>query len=339
MVGLALLVFPFRSPAPLVFIHGEGWIYEVPKPLSKFSFGSGPAAPGFTQVTPAMTYSNQPGFGFEPGADLKSVTSADSWTIHAITSDKPFFFSVALPEGSYLITVILGNPQSPAETTVNAELRRLMLQQIHTDAGQFRTNSFVVNLRQPAIAGGGQVRLKDRERAEEKWAWDDRLTLEFDGTHPSISSLLINPANPLPTLFLLGDSTVCDQPGEPYNSWGQMITRFFQPVVAVANHSESGESVASALGAGRFQKVWSLMKNGDYLFVQFGHNDMKSQAANALQTYTDDLRRVVDETRARGGIPVLCTPVSRRSFDARRGWGARLPIVQVVTQSAADPRR
>ena len=51
-----------------------------------------------------MTYSNQPGFGFEPGSDLKSVTSADHPSIHAITSDKPFFFSVALLEGNYLIT-------------------------------------------------------------------------------------------------------------------------------------------------------------------------------------------------------------------------------------------
>ena len=316
MFGLAVLVFPFSSQAPLVFLPGLGWNYESPSSPFKFSFGSAPAPPGFTQVTPDMIYSDQAGFGFEPGADLKSVAGSGNPSSHAITSDKPFFFSVALMEGSYMVTVTLGNPHTAAETTVNAEVRRLMLQQIHTEAGQFQTNSFIVNLRQPAIVSGGRVRLKDRERTSEKWAWDDRLTLEFTGLHPGISSLVITPANNLPTLFLLGDSTVCDQPGEPYNSWGQMITRFFQPVVAVANHAESGESVASSLSAGRFEKVWGLMKNGDYLFVQFGHNDMKSQAANALQSYTGDLRRVVDETRLRGGFPVLCTPVSRRSFDA-----------------------
>src|SRR5215472_11150132 len=113
----------------------------------------------------------------------------------------------------------------------------------------------------------------------------------------------------------MGDSTVCDQPTEPYNSWGQMITRFFKPVIAVSNQAESGESVAGALAKGRFAKIWGDMKRGDHLFVQFGHNDMKSTAADALERYTDDLRHVVDETRRRGGIPVLLTPVSRRSFN------------------------
>ncbi len=114
----------------------------------------------------------------------------------------------------------------------------------------------------------------------------------------------IQPAN-VPTLFLIGDSTVCDQPGEPFNSWGQMITRFFKPELAVANHAESGEAIASSLSAGRFKKIWGVMKPGDYLFVQFGHNDMKSQAPSALQTYTDDLRQIVDDTRARGGFRPL----------------------------------
>jgi lysophospholipase L1-like esterase len=305
----------------------------------KFSFGS-PAGPDGTPVAPGMTYSNQPGFGFEPGADVKSVAGSGNTPGHAITSDKPFFFSVAVPEGNYLVAVTLGNPQSAAETTVDAELRRLMLQQIHTEAGQFQTCSFIVNVRQPVIAGGGQVRLKDREKTSEKWAWDDRLTLEFNGAHPSVSALEIKPAD-VPTLFILGDSTVCDQSGEPFNSWGQMIPRFFKPVIAVANHAESGESVASSLGAGRFQKVWSLMKNGDYLFVQYGHNDMKSQAANALQTYTDDLRRVVDQTRSRGGVPVLCTPVSRRSFDAggkiSNSFGGYPDAVRLVAKEKEVP--
>ena len=114
----------------------------------------------------------------------------------------------------------------------------------------------------------------------------------------------------------MGDSTVCDQPREPFNSWGQMITRFFKPSIAVSNQAESGESVAGALAKSRLDKIWADMKPGDYLFMQFGHNDMKSTAPDALERYTSDLRRVVDETRKRGGIPVLFTPVSRRSFDA-----------------------
>jgi len=307
--------------------------------LRKFAFGATPL-PGWVQVTPATTYSNPPGFGFEPGADLKSVQGAGGALAQAITGDKPFFFSVALPEGNYKVVVTLGNPQANTETTVSAELRRLMLQQIHTETGQFQTCSFIVNIRQPEIAGGGQVRLKDREKTSEKWAWDERLTLEFNGLHPSVSGLEVQAAN-VPTLFLMGDSTVCDQPGEPYNSWGQMITRFFKPELAVANHAESGEAIASSLSAGRFKKIWGVMKPGDYLFVQFGHNDMKSQAANALQNYTDDLRQIVDDTRARGGFPVLCTSVSRCSFDANgkisNSFGGYPDAVRLVAKEKNVP--
>jgi lysophospholipase L1-like esterase len=281
----------------------------------KFSFGA--PTPGYTLVLPDMTYSNQPGFGFEPGAALKPVNGSGNKAArnHAIAGDKLFYFSVAVPEGNYKVTVTLGNPAAAAETTVNAELRRLMLQQVHTVAGQFQTRSFVVNVRRAAISTGGRVRLKDREKTSEAWAWDDKLTLEFLGANPSVSTVQIEKVA-VPTVFVAGDSTVCDQPGEPYNSWGQMLPRFLKPVVAVANHAESGESIASSLGAGRFDKIWSQMKKGDYLFVQYGHNDMKSTATNALQSYHDNLGRIVDRARSLGGIPVICTPVSRRTFDS-----------------------
>jgi lysophospholipase L1-like esterase len=119
----------------------------------------------------------------------------------------------------------------------------------------------------------------------------------------------------VPTVYLLGDSTMCDQPLEPFNSWGQMLTRFLKPELGVANHAESGESLAGALSARRVAKILSEIQKGDYLFVQFGHNDMKSTAPDALQTYTSDMRRLVDDARARGAVPVLVTSVSRRTFD------------------------
>jgi lysophospholipase L1-like esterase len=276
----------------------------------KFSFGQ--TAAGYATVMPDSIYAKAPGYGFEPGATVKAV---EGKTFAAVSSDKLFYFSVAVPEGNYKVTVGLGNPAAASETTVNAELRRLMLQQIHTDANQFQTRSFLVNVRQAAISTGGQVRLKDREKAAEAWAWDDKLTLEFLGVNPSVSTVEIEAAD-VPTVFVIGDSTVCDQPSEPFNSWGQMLPRFFKPVVAVANHAESGESVASSLGAGRFNKIWSQMKKGDYLIMQYGHNDMKAAGANALQSYHDNLGNVVDKARSLGGIPVICTPVSRHTFGA-----------------------
>ena len=301
-----------------------------------YSFGPS-AVPGYRRVAPDSAYSETAGFGFDLGSvvelaprDSSSITSGGYSTGK---DGKPFFFSVAVPEGNYKVTATLGDMAAPTETSILAELRRLMIEGVRTEAGTVATRSFVVNVRRPAISLGGQVRLNAREQSTEARAWDDVLTLEFNGPRTALISLQIEKVN-LPTLWLMGDSTVCDQPVEPYNSWGQTITRFFKPDIAIANHAESGESVAGALGARRFDKIWSEIKSGDYLFVQFSHNDMKSTAPNALETFTSNLRRIVEETRKHEGLPVLFTPVSRRSFDANgritnsfRGYADAIKLV------------
>ena len=269
----------------------------------KFDFGPG------TRL-PQKIYDREAGFGFEPGAEVACVNGF-------CTSEKPFYFSVALPEGNYNVTVTLGNAQVDSVTTVKAELRRLMLEKVATRRGKFEKRTFTVNVRTPQIAGDGEVKLKDREKTTETWAWDEKLTLEFDGSRPSVRAIEIRRANDVPTIYLLGDSTVADQPLEPYNSWGQMLTRFFKPGVAIANHAESGESLRSSLGAKRLDKVLSVMKAGDYLFIQYGHNDEKEkgEGVGAFTTYKSDLKKFVVGVRQRGGLPVLVTPVQRRTFD------------------------
>jgi hypothetical protein len=92
-----------------------------------------------------------------------------------------------------------------------------------------------------------------------------------------------------------------------------MMPRFFRPDVAVANYAESGESIKSSLGANRFHKIFSTMRAGDYLFVQFGHNDMKDKATNALETYRANLKKLIARTRELGGTPVLITSMERKS--------------------------
>jgi lysophospholipase L1-like esterase len=131
-----------------------------------------------------------------------------------------------------------------------------------------------------------------------------------------VDSIEIERTN-VPTIFLLGDSTVCDQPLEPYASWGQMLTRFFDSEVAIANHAESGESLRSSLSAKRLDKVLSLMKPGDYLLIQYGHNDEKEkgEGIGAFTTFKTNLKYFVEEARKKGGVPILITPVQRRTFD------------------------
>jgi lysophospholipase L1-like esterase len=275
--------------------------------LYHFEFGAGKA--GETVVQPTTSYEKERGYGFEPFGRLLNA-NVD------VTSDRPFFFSVALPEGNYNVTITFGDKNEATNTTVKAELRRLMFEKVETAPGKFETRAFNVNMRAPQIAGGGEVKLKDREKDIEAWAWDEKLTLEFNGARPAISAIEITKAD-VPTIFLLGDSTVCDQPREPYSSWGQMLTRFFGPGVAIANHAESGESLRSSLGARRLDKVLSLIRPGDYLFIQYGHNDQKEkgEGVGAFTTYKADLKMFVVEARKRGATPVLVTSVNRRNFN------------------------
>ena len=147
----------------------------------KFSFGPGEAAPGCLQVLPEDVFAADAGYGFEPGGKIEAVERERSFCHER----QAVLFSVALPEGNFGVTLRLGDPTGESKgestTTVKAELRRLMLENIHTDAGQIVTKTITVNIRTPVISTGGRVRLKPRETTTEAWAWDGKLTLEFDG--------------------------------------------------------------------------------------------------------------------------------------------------------------
>jgi lysophospholipase L1-like esterase len=289
-----------------------------PASAAMFSFGTGPVPAGYSQVLPGTRYSAALGYGFEGDAVVTALDRGgpDALRSHFCTSDHPFCFSVAVPEGNYTVIAVLGDLNGESTTTIKSELRRLEVEEQHTDLGQFSTRTFVVNVRTPRFGAGGLVHLKPREKTGELRDWDDRLTLEFSGERPCVCAVLVFPAPSVPTLFLAGDSTVCDQPYEPYNSWGQMFPRFFGPGVAVANHAKSGESLRSFIAEDRLAKLDSLMRPGDYLFIEFGHNDQKETGENvgAFTTYRADLERFVADARRRGVTPVLVTPVSRRTF-------------------------
>ncbi len=303
--------------------------------VCKLEFGDGAVAPGYTPVLPAMTFTQERGFGFEPtGAKVVSVdrsagaTGADATNPlhdHFITADKAFYFSVKVPqEGNYRVRVLLGDRTEASVTTIKAELRRLMVERVATAPGEFKTVEFIVNTRTPKIAPvgdikAGVVKLKaPRESVQEAWDWDDLLTLEFGNEHPAVCAVEITKAD-VPTVFLIGDSTVCDQSREPFNSWGQMLPNFFKADIAVANHGESGETYRDSIGRRRLDKMLSLMKPGDYLFMQFGHNDQKQIAAGSggpFTTYKAEIKKHVEAVLAHGGTPVIVSPMERRNFNA-----------------------
>jgi lysophospholipase L1-like esterase len=273
-------------------------IHPASAQVRRFILGTGPIAPGAIAVAPSHVYAD--GYGYEP--------------------DGPALFSIAAAPGNYRVTVTIGLPNEATETTIKAESRRLMVDALKVGAGRHDTVSFIVNVRDAKLApppvnapGGSHVLLKPRE--QDSFTWDDKLTLEVLGAHPGVTAIAIEPVT-IPTVFLLGDSTVTDQPAEPAASWGQMLPVFFSPDIAIANHAESGETMKSFMTELRLAKVLELAKPGDWALIQFGHNDQKANwpqtYAAADTTYRDYLRTWIAEFRRRGVTPVLVTSPERR---------------------------
>lgn len=266
----------------------------------RYSFAKGKPDQGFIPVDSSSVYTSEKGFGY----DFATAPGV-----------KPFYFSVKVPEGNYKVTIKLGDKLRATRATVKAESRRLMLENVQTAAGQFMTKTFIVNIKDRNIKGGDKVRLKPRELT--KLDWDDKLTLEFD-LAPGIQSLEIKKVEDQVTIYLAGNSTVVNQDEEPWASWGQMIPRFFKPGVAISNHAESGLSLGSFISGKRLDKVLSVMKPGDYVFVEFGHNDEKEKgpADGPYHSYTERLHLFAREVKNKGGHLVILTPSARRSFNA-----------------------
>ena len=280
---------------------------------SSFSFGTNKPKVDYTSVGPGTLYSPERGYGFEFSSDIKAY---DNY----VTSSKPFYFSVKLSEGNYNVHVVLGDKNGTSITTIKAECRRLMVERIETKRGEYKTVDFTVHIRDSIIrssSGNSVVRLKPRER--DYLHWDDKLTLEFNNAVPKLSELVIIKVENVPTVFLAGNSTVVDQAYEPWAAWGQMIPDFFLPGrIAIANYAESGETLKAFRAEKRLEKLWSMSKPGDYLLIEFAHNDQKpgSSHLDPFTTYKETLKEWIKEARARDMIPVLVTSVNRRTFDS-----------------------
>lgn len=303
------------AAAAVLLAKGSAAFAAIP-PDVRFDFGPGAVAPGYTQVLPAMAYMQERGYGFLYAPALEAVSGTGAALRgDAIVSSRPFYFAVDVPEGNYEVTLTLGDPVSASATTVKAESRRLMVEHVATTSGAFETRTFIVNVRTSRLPDGSEVRLKDREVGA--FHWDGQLTLEFNGDRPAVAAVAIRRVYNAVTVFLAGNSTVTDQTREPWAAWGQMLPRFFGPGVAVANHAESGETLKAFVAEGRLAKVLSQIQPGDYLFIQFAHNDQKP-GVNYVAPFTGYkalLKHFIDEARSRDARPVLVTSMHRRTFD------------------------
>jgi lysophospholipase L1-like esterase len=224
----------------------------------------------------------------------------DPALLERCTGSNPIKCTIAVPaNGNYNVTVELGSPQAASTSQIQAELYRIVVPPVTLAAGAYSQQTFSVN-----------VRAEDHDGYD---APGKELNVLIDGSAPALRGLGYAAAT-MPTLFVVGDSTVCDWDpaaanlGPQERGWAQEISQFMKPGVAVANYADSGDTAGSLYG--KFASRGAVLKEGDYLFIQFGHNDQKS--ASDIDSYKANLKKFITDARNAKATPILFTPVARK---------------------------
>jgi lysophospholipase L1-like esterase len=204
-----------------------------------------------------------------------------------------------LAPGTYDVKVLLG-ADAGSSTSIAGETRRSLLPETAVEAGERVARSFTVNVRTPEGEPTGPEGTPG-------------LDLVLGGSAPALADIKVTPARHARQIFLVGDSTVCDQPGDPYSGWGQQLPQYLRKGVSVANYADSGESTVTYLGNPQlWATVQPQIRRGDLVLVQLAHNDKTTDEA----TYRANLEALVAGVREKGGSPVLVTPIVRRWFNS-----------------------
>lgn len=255
----------------------------------------------------------------------------------------PIYCHYDVAPGNYDVTVSIGSTTSAGSTAMWVEARRLMLPTTTTSAGHVTQYSFTINVRQP-----------EGEPTGEGGTGTPGLDIHFTGSAARVAAISVKPASHPLVAYLAGDSTVCDQPTAPYTGWGQMIPASVGPGAVIANYADAGESSGSFLAKPvLFPAIVAKVKTGDLVFIQFGHNDKTTTAAD----YRAHLTTMVNEVRAKGGVPVLVTPMVRHLFNGNQltptamqvnsigvdlpaqmravGTALKVPVIDLTAKSAA----
>jgi lysophospholipase L1-like esterase len=220
--------------------------------------------------------------------------------------DPPGTASAVSEAGHYVVTVELGGAAA-AQTRIWTESSRGLLAPVTTAAGQKVSYGFAVDVRsmegQPNHSGGpgGYPGL-------------DLFFAAPTATPPAITGIgyaLATTATQPIVVYIASDSTTCDQTGGAYAGWGQMLPEFFNPPIEIANYANSGASSASFIGSSAlWGGITSHWKAGDYVIVQFGHNDKTATDAQVEA----NLRKYVSQAKAANVIPILVSPPARVQF-------------------------
>ncbi|MEL7975316.1 SGNH/GDSL hydrolase family protein [Isoptericola sp. F-RaC21] len=300
---------------------------EIPEGGLTLDLGDGAVADGATPVDAGTAYDADHRLGF---VDPSKVTATDRGGDDALRSDLVTVgdteLVVDLPAGDYTVGVVAGDPEAATDIAITAE-QMAKVPATQKPAGEFLETEFDIAL------------------------VDGQLNLDFAGDAAHLAGLTITPkpsrgAGEKPTVYVTGDSTVQSYTDYwiPQAGWGQMIDGFLSDDVTVDNHAIGGRSSKNFISQGRLDEVLTQIKPGDYLYVQFGHNDNSYGVDDryaAPADYRNYLRTFVDGAKQRGATPILVTPVSRRSFDASGkanvSFGAYVDEAKALAEETGTP--
>jgi lysophospholipase L1-like esterase len=231
------------------------------------------------------------------GGDVVTPVPLDPALMSRCTGSKPIRCTFPVPaDGNYNVTVELGSAQAASTSQVEAELARIVVPAVKLAAGAYSQQTFSVNVH--------------NETHDDYTAPDKQLDVLISGDAPALRGIGYAPAN-IPTLFVVGDSTVCDWPADRANrGWAQEFSIYLKPGLAVANYADSGDTASSLYS--KFTSRGAVLKKGDYLFIQFGHNDQKS--ASGVSNYKANLMKYITDARNAMATPILFSPVARSAY-------------------------
>lgn len=253
--------------------------------------------------------------GFSPwywlsGQELTRLSLKSHGICLDSTEPLPLIFKADVPsQGNYQIRLgIQGGTEGIQNLMIFSGRRRLTAKGICIAPGEIREETFTVNICDIIPRGLTKVRT------------DTSFDLALFGSRPAISHLVIEEIQS-PTLYIAGDSTVTDQSGsypyQPeccYSGWGQMLSAFLRPGIALSNHAHSGLTTESFRKEGHYEIVKKYIAPGDFYLMQFAHNDQKLPHLGASDGYRQNLVTYINEIRSLHAFPILVTPLARNTW-------------------------
>lgn len=289
----------------------------------RFDFGPGRRASGHTKVRATTGYTKRRGHGFEDTSKVSETRrdGHDRLRSDFVTADDARF-RVDLDPGDYHVSILAGDPEGSTDIAVTSE-EIAKVEQTHKDPGQFLEVEYDI-----ALVNGS-------------------MSFDLSGKTANLNALTITPLRARrpgkhATVYTLGDSTMqtYEQYWMPQTGWGQVLDRFVTGDTEVDNRSIGGRSSRSFLQEGRLDETLLLVRPGDHVFVQFGHNDATKdnpERYTSPEDFRDYLTTYVKGVRQRGATPILVTAVSRLDVDEETGkFAVSFPEYVEATKDVAS---